>query len=321
MKQTRLFPIDHGNKNIKTLNNVFTAGFRLCDHLPVIGSDTLKYNDNEYVLVDERFPQKDDKTVDDDYFILTLFAIGKEIASLGQSQESSIFKNCLDIKLLIGLPPLQCKKLGPQFATYFMNRNAPIEFKFNGTPIVVKIVNVHVFPQAYAAAVTVFEDFKDMRTINVVDVGGYTVDLLQLINLRPNMTLCNSLFYGVNKLFQRINEQERASGGKNISEPTIEGVLLGDKKVLDECADERISLIHSAAKQFTADMIAEISQAGLDLAENLTLFVGGGAILLEKQIEMSGLVANSHLVRCVHANAKGYKLLHEIQTEKCKMAV
>ena len=321
MKQTRLFPIDHGNKNIKTLNEVFTAGFRLSNHLPGIGSDTLVYNGNEYVLVDVRLPNKTDKTTDDDFFILTLFAIGKELYSFFQSQTSASQEDCLEIELLIGLPPLLCKKHGQRFKDYFTKRKGPIEFTFNEIPVIIEIVDVHVFPQAYAAAVTVFEDFKNVRTINVVDVGGYTVDLLQLINLRPNMTVCNSLYYGANTLFQRINDQVRANGEKNMPESTIEGILLGDKKVLDECADERISLIHYVARQFTADMIAEILQAGLDLAENLTLFVGGGAILLEKQIEMSGLVANAHFVRCVHANARGYKLLHEIRTDSCNMVV
>jgi len=56
----------------------------------------------------------------------------------------------------------------------------------------IKISNVHVFPQAYSAAITAYDKLADSRIVNIVDIGGFTVDCLQLDNFNPN--LCPSRF-------------------------------------------------------------------------------------------------------------------------------
>jgi len=57
--------------------------------------------------------------------------------------------------------------------------------------------------------------------------------------------------------------------------------------------------------------IQNISQAGLDLAENRTVFVGGGSILPKEYIEKAGIVAKPFFVDNIKANAEGYQLLYE----------
>ena len=46
-----------------------------------MGSDIITYKGKDYTLVDKRMSQKNDKTKDESYFILTLFAIGKELVT------------------------------------------------------------------------------------------------------------------------------------------------------------------------------------------------------------------------------------------------
>ena len=77
---TKTISIDHGNRKIKTQNNTFSSAFVESSILPTLGGDILHYNGKEYTLIDQCMPQQNDKTVDDRYFILTLFAIGKEFA-------------------------------------------------------------------------------------------------------------------------------------------------------------------------------------------------------------------------------------------------
>ena len=315
MELKKIVSIDHGNKNIKTLNHVFTAGFMECGHLPSIGGDILVFGDKEYALVDQRFPQKKDKSNDEEYFVLTLYAIGKELETVNKIQTANSHDQVWNIELLVGLPPLQLKTMKQRFIAYFIKHKIPIEFALNGIPIIIKITHVHIYPQAYAAFITVAEKYKNIRTINVVDVGGHTVDIMQMVNLRPNMAVCTSLFGGVNTLFQRINESTRAKGDKNIPESAIEGVLRNLDKDMNECPQERKALIQSKAEQFAHEMVAEITQAGLDLREHQTLFVGGGAVLLKKYINNSGLVAKPDYIDDVQANAKGYVILYDRQTK------
>ena len=74
-----LIAIDHGNKLVKTVNcPPFTSGLVESEVQP-FGSDVLKYQGKYYQLSDQRIPYRRDKTEDERFFILTLFAIAKEI--------------------------------------------------------------------------------------------------------------------------------------------------------------------------------------------------------------------------------------------------
>ena len=52
----------------------------------------------------------------------------------------------------------------------------------------------------------------------------------------------------------------------------------------------------------------------LDLMSGMVVFVGGGAILLRRQIEASGKVRNAIFVEDINANAKGYEFLYKMET-------
>jgi len=306
----KVISIDHGNRHIKTLNHVFPASFIESGHLPTFGGDALSCDGKEYTLADQRMPQKTDKTKDDSYFILTLFAIGKELVG-ADTVPDALPMGCIDVTLLVGLPPIHCKEMGLRFTRYFKERSGFITFKINQHQCTIRIVDVHVFPQAYAAVIASRQGFMDTSVVNLVDVGGYTVDLLQLIGLRPDMSICTSLYAGVNSLFQKINEQVRAKGANNIPDATIESILKNDVNALLNCSQERLNLVRSSAEQFVKELLLNISQTGLDLVENRTVFVGGGSILLKEYIEKTGAVAKPFFVDDIRANAKGYQLLYE----------
>jgi len=310
MAKLQIVPIDHGNRNIKTLNHTFAASIKEVGHLPEMGADTLLYKGKEYALVDKRMAQKTDKTQDEDYFILTLFAISKELAS-DENMASGIFPSeCIEVVLLVGLPPLQCRAMGEGFIQYLKRGGEPIHFQFNKIPYAIRVVDAHLYPQAYAAAITALEHLKGVHTANIVDIGGFTADLLRLIDIRPDMTVCTSLHGGVNLLFQKINEQVRATGANNIPDAVIEGILLKDEIVLQDCASTRVDLVQTTAALFAQDLLQEISQAGLDLAENRTVFVGGGSILLRDYINNTGMVAKPIFVDNARANVQGYQLIY-----------
>ena len=80
-----LIAIDHGNKQIKTVHTQpFTSGLIQGD-TPGFGTDCLTYQGKYYTLTDQRIPYRRDKTEDERFFILTLFAIAYEIEAMGLS--------------------------------------------------------------------------------------------------------------------------------------------------------------------------------------------------------------------------------------------
>ncbi|MCL1864146.1 MAG: hypothetical protein FWF78_11365 [Defluviitaleaceae bacterium] len=99
-----IISIDHGNRLIKTEHLVFPAGFVESEYLPTIGGDVLKYQDRVYTLVDTNFPVHMDKAENENYFILTLFAIGKELVGEAEMVRELTPHDPIKVELLIGLP-------------------------------------------------------------------------------------------------------------------------------------------------------------------------------------------------------------------------
>ena len=93
-------PLNHGNRNMKTAEEVFTSDLVESDLKPVLG-EYLEYNGKFYSLTGERIPYMRDKTLDDRFFILTLFGIGKELERRTQPQKDTIYQ----VELPVGLPP------------------------------------------------------------------------------------------------------------------------------------------------------------------------------------------------------------------------
>ena len=73
---------------------------------------------------------------------------------------------------------------------------------------------------------------------------------------------------------------------------------------------ERKRIVNNAAQMFVSDLFGKLRERGIDLRSGRTVFVGGGSILLRKQIEASGKVASPIFVDRISANAKGYEMLH-----------
>ena len=309
MYQTKVIAIDTGNWSVKTKTHAFPACLIESSHIQGMGNDTLLYEGREYAVADRYLPPRNDKHGDERYFLLSLIAIGRELT--GSAGTAINLNECVDVVLLAGLPPLHLRTMSGNFASYFTDRDTPICFALNGIPFKIRFKEAHIFPQGYAGVATVLEQFKDVRTINVADIGGHTVDLLRLIGFRPDMSAVNSIYMGTGNLYQRINERVRAKGLDNIPNSVIEGVLTGDPKVLIDASPERVDLINGCASGFARELLLEISRHGFDLAENRTVFIGGGSILLKEHIEKSKLASKPFFVWDIHANARGYHLLYE----------
>ena len=142
-----LIGVDHGNKQIKTVHcNPFVSGLKQSVTRP-FGQNVLRYQNTYYTLSTERIPYRKDKTEDDRFFILTLFALAGEIEARG-AYSSEVQR----IQLAVGLPPAHFGAQVERFTQYFGQRGM-VEFEVQGKPYSIYIEDVACFPQAYAAAV------------------------------------------------------------------------------------------------------------------------------------------------------------------------
>ena len=75
-----IISVDTGNKHMKTENCEFNSGVEILDTLPGDMEEVIEYEGKYYVTTNRRISYMEDKIADERYFILTLFAIAKELS-------------------------------------------------------------------------------------------------------------------------------------------------------------------------------------------------------------------------------------------------
>ena len=78
-KKTLLCAIDHGFSTIKTEHFIFENGVKKLGSEATLQTNTMLYKGSWYKVGEGRLPIKDTKVEDEDYFLLTLAAIAKEM--------------------------------------------------------------------------------------------------------------------------------------------------------------------------------------------------------------------------------------------------
>lgn len=297
-----LIAIDHGNKLIKVPNHEpFTSGLEESE-VPPFAGETLKYQGKYYTLSEKRIPYHRDKTEDERFFILSLFAIAYEIEAAG-----SYSQNVMRIQLAVGLPPAHYGAQNKTFASYFTGRGV-IQFEYQKRPYSIYIEKAMCFPQSYAAAVTILRTLRDKPKALIVDQGGMTTDFLLLKDGVGDLSVCDSLEHGVITLYNKIKSKISAELDILMEESEIDAVLMGRTEHISEKVAE---VVEQQAQAFVNDLFSTLRERGLELKSGTVVFVGGGAILLRRQIEASGKIGNPLFVEDIQANAKGYEMLYQ----------
>ena len=139
MSKTMNIGIDHGYYAIKTRHFSFPAGIAEYSHEPYTLQNTLEFGGKFYVCGTGRQPILRNKMENDNYYLLTLAAIAKEIKQRDEKTECSV-------KLAAGFG----REKKP-FREYLLCSSQPVCFKFEGIPYKVTIEDVKLFPQGYSA--------------------------------------------------------------------------------------------------------------------------------------------------------------------------
>jgi len=293
---------DHGNKQMKTVNcPPFISGLKESRTKPY-GKDIMEYQGKYYVLSNQRIPYKRDKTEDEKFFILTLFAIAREL-----DIRNGFTKNILPVGLGIGLPPFHFGALYKSLTNYF--ERGMVTFTYNGIEQSIYLKDVKCYPQAYAAALTILQELMEYTKVLIVDIGGFTVDYVMMREGEADLSACDSLENGIIFLYNKISERINAEYDILLDEAEIDAILEGKKTVYSE---EVISIVMAMTEDFVEDLFNSLRERKLDLKSGVVVFVGGGGIRLKKVIESSGKIGKTYFVEDINANAKGYELLYHM---------
>ena len=76
---------------------------------------------------------------------------------------------------------------------------------------------------------------------------------------------------------------------------------------------EAIQIVKRQAQEYVNDLFSTLRERQIELRSSKVVFVGGGSILLRRQIEESGKVGTPLFVTDIDANAKGYEFLYKLE--------
>ncbi|RHR26316.1 plasmid segregation actin-type ATPase ParM [Clostridium sp. AF19-22AC] len=259
--------------------------------------NVLQFQGTYYVCGTGRQTLMKDKTANDNYYLLTMAAIAKEIRYRKAEKKTRVV-------LAAGLPLAGFGREKQPFREYLFRKEQPLCFRYENEGYEIQIEDIKLFPQGYSALALHPEFINGEPSVLLIDVGGWTVDLMRLDNAVPNAGTCRSLELGVIRCIDEIMEQVRRRTGLSVTDVQIERVLGGNPCSMEKEAKE---IILRYGRLYTERILSSVMEAGFDLKAIPSVFMGGGSAIIKRYVTPQDGLCRQIFLTDVHANASGYE--------------
>lgn len=300
--------VDHGYGYIKTRNAVFGSSVAKLSYEPPQLNKVVEYEGDFYQVGGITDGLSGDKTLNDNYYILTLAAIAEELKVKERVKE--------DISLAIGLPFTRYGHEKETFLAY-LKKKKQIDFKYEGIQYHVRIRDkIYIYPQGLAAIMNNYESLMD-HNFNIVDIGTGTTELIPVNNgLVPDIKHSHTLQRGISTCISEVNEALSRQYSQTIAPAQIINIIMNEKVVMPKDA---LVLCKTVITDFANGFLDILRMNGINYEFTQTFFVGGGAYLLRNYA--TNLDSNSPCVEFItdiRANAIGYEALANAEAYAAK---
>ena len=292
--------IDHGFAMMKHTHGEFPNGLKEIPGGAALTQNTLINEGKTYKIGEGRLPMKENKVSDEDYFILTVAAVCKEMKYYDTHEAF--------VMIAAGLPFSRYGIEKNAFRNY-LKRSGEIHATLDGEEYAFVIEDVYLFPQCYAAVV------KLLNTIDgealAVDIGSKTIDIIHIVNHSPSEANSTSLAGGMITLVEYIKNQVFGQLNRRVSENQILSVMLEEETQIPE---ECIKVIRKEFSDFADRLESKISELGFDPKMVNIVYAGGGARIMRRFRKNTG--KNVRFLEDIRANAIGYEYLCKMKLER-----
>ena len=158
-----------------------------------------------------------------------------------------------------------------------------------------------MFPQGYSAIALHPELIQNEPSVLLMDIGGWTVDLMRLDNGVPNASTCRSLELGMIRCIDETKEQVRRDTGLSVTDAQVERVLSGKPCSMDE--DAR-NIIQKQGRLYTERLLSE---SGVDLKAIPVVMLGGGAAVVKGNVSEQDALCRVFALLDDKVNAEGFE--------------
>lgn len=299
-KGTYIIGIDHGYGNIKTANCCFPTGVVVSDTEPTFKQDLLIYAGKYYQIGVGHKEYAAEKIMDEDYYILTLAAIARELAR-EQIASANVF-------LAAGLPLTWVGSQKQAFREYLLQKEE-VEFTFRSRDYHIRIVGAEVFPQGFAAIAERIGEFSGNHML--CDIGNGTMNILRIDNKKPDPRNMFTEKYGVNLCVLSMREALLREHNAQVDEETIHSFLRHSTAGIEAEIEQTMK---DAAKAYTGEIFRKLREHGYDPRLMKLYVVGGGGCLIKNFCQYD----RNRVTICddICATAKGYEYMAAMNIRK-----
>ena len=293
LKGTKIIAIDHGYGNIKTANTVTPTAITAYDSPPVFTGNILEYEGRWYRIGEGHKEFTPDKAIDEDYYLLTLMAIARE---LNQEHITEA-----DVHIACGLPLKWVSTQRETFREYLLQKKT-IRYRFNNTEYRIRITGCTVFPQGYPAIVRNIDQYRGVHML--ADIGNGTMNIMYIVDKKPQEGRCWTEKLGVNQCMIKARNAVMDKYAVSIDESIVERILrFGTADISEKFTD----VIRSVAEEYVENIFAALRKYEYDPDLVSLHIVGGGACLVQNfgKYDPDRVEINDDIC----ATAKGYEYL------------
>lgn len=285
--------VDHGYGNIKTANTCFQTGVTRYEKEPTFQNNLLVYDGRYYQIGEEHKEFLAEKMQDEDYYILTLAAVARELHVAG------IYR--ARVHLAAGLPLTWVGEQKEAFREYLL-QNDTVDFTFRGKQFHVEFTEADVFPQGFAAVADRLREFKGINML--ADIGNGTMNIMYINDCRPVEQKCYTEKYGTNQCILAVRENLLKQLGTVVDDLVIEQVI---RRGTADIGERYLKVIQESAERYTAEMFRKLREHEYNPELMRLYVVGGGGCMVENfgKYEKNRVT----VIRDICATAKGYEML------------
>lgn len=292
--------LDHGFGNVKTAHVCFKAGVTAHKKEPVFKNELLVYDRRYYTIGDEQKAFIPDKAGDQDYYILTLAAVARELRFRGLSSAR--------VLLAAGLPLTWVSEQRDSFKAYLLQKHI-VDFTYRGATHHIEFAGAEIYPQGFSAVADRLHEFRGVNML--CDIGNGTMNVMYIRNGKPDPTRCFTEKYGVQQCMLAAREKLMQQFGSVVDDAVIEDVLRFGKADIGE---RYLTTICECAKEYTGGILKRLRDHEYN-PDLMRLYVmGGGSCLIKNfaEFDQTRVTINSDIC----ATAKGYERLAEAALRK-----
>ena len=293
LRNTKIIAVDHGYGNMKTANTVTPTGIKAYETELIFTGNILEYNGIYYRIGEGHKEFIPDKAMDEEYYLLTLMAIAREL-NVFSIREA-------DVHLAAGLPLTWIRNQREAFRSYLL-QNPEVHYLFNGKEYHLRFVGCSLYPQGYPAIVNQLGNFKGTNLL--ADIGNGTMNILYVNNKKAQESRCWTEKLGVNQCMIAAKNAVLDKFGVKIEESTVEQIL---RFGTADISAPYLDCISSIARQYVAELFSTLRKYEYNPDLMRLYVVGGGGCLIRN----FGTYDKSRvtIIDDICATAKGYESL------------